>query len=83
MFQRCMSILIDSKRVWPLASRWLESLEQFSRDPKAAVMGFERGMTEGVRGIYVHLETQHTHALSLYSIFATNIGLFRMTASHA
>ncbi|KAI8298812.1 putative transcriptional regulatory protein [Colletotrichum sp. SAR11_59] len=36
MLQRCMSILIESKQTWPLASRWLESLERFSRDPKAA-----------------------------------------------
>ncbi|KAI8232549.1 putative transcriptional regulatory protein [Colletotrichum sp. SAR 10_96] len=36
MLRRCMSILIESKQTWPLASRWLESLERFSRDPKAA-----------------------------------------------
>lgn len=46
MLQRCMSILIESKQTWPLASRWLESLERFSRDPKAAAYS---SMADGVR----------------------------------
>ncbi|KAL2753952.1 hypothetical protein ACRALDRAFT_2108436 [Sodiomyces alcalophilus JCM 7366] len=70
MLQRCMNILIDSKKVWPLAARWLESLEQFSRDPKAAVMGFERGMAEGVRDImliWTHY-TPHPHPHAPFSL---------------
>ncbi|KAF6815378.1 hypothetical protein CPLU01_14148 [Colletotrichum plurivorum] len=49
MLQRCMSILIESKQTWPLASRWLESLERFSRDPKAAAFSLEGSMADGVR----------------------------------
>lgn len=48
MLQRCMSILIESKQTWPLASRWLESLERFSRDPKAAAFSLEGSMADGV-----------------------------------
>lgn len=47
MLQRCMSMLIESKEFWPLASRWLESLERFSRDPRANV-GMDSGMADGV-----------------------------------
>ncbi|TEA01997.1 hypothetical protein C8034_v002399 [Colletotrichum sidae] len=47
MLQRCMSILIESKQTWPLASRWLESLERFSRDPKAAALSLEGSMADG------------------------------------
>ncbi|EFQ32710.1 uncharacterized protein GLRG_07854 [Colletotrichum graminicola M1.001] len=47
MLQRCMSILIESKQTWPLASRWLESLERFSRDPKAAAFSLEGSMADG------------------------------------
>ncbi|KAF9879563.1 hypothetical protein CkaCkLH20_03106 [Colletotrichum karsti] len=47
MLQRCMSILIESKQTWPLASRWLESLERFSRDPKAAAYSLEGSMADG------------------------------------
>ncbi|KAK1968699.1 hypothetical protein LY78DRAFT_631317, partial [Colletotrichum sublineola] len=46
MLQRCMSILIESKQTWPLASRWLESLERFSRDPKAAAFSLEGSMAD-------------------------------------
>lgn len=49
MLQRCMTILIESKEIWPLASRWLESLERYSRDPKAAAVSLDRGMADGVR----------------------------------
>nr|XP_036589160.1 uncharacterized protein CTRU02_01207 [Colletotrichum truncatum]KAF6800802.1 hypothetical protein CTRU02_01207 [Colletotrichum truncatum] len=47
MLQRCMSILIESKQTWPLASRWLESLERFSRDPKATAYSLEGSMADG------------------------------------
>lgn len=48
MLQRCMSLLMESKAIWPLASRWLESLERYSRDPKAAAVSLDRGMADGV-----------------------------------
>ena len=48
MLQRCMSILMESKEVWPLASRWLEALEKFSRDPKATAVSLEGSMADGV-----------------------------------
>ncbi|KAM0328841.1 hypothetical protein ACHAQA_005257 [Verticillium albo-atrum] len=47
MLLRCMSLLMESKEVWPLASRWLESLERFSRDPKAATVSLDGGMADG------------------------------------
>ncbi|KAM0283729.1 hypothetical protein ACHAQH_002318 [Verticillium albo-atrum] len=48
MLLRCMSLLMESKEVWPLASRWLESLERFSRDPKAATVSMDGGMADGL-----------------------------------
>ncbi|ROT40913.1 hypothetical protein SODALDRAFT_343122 [Sodiomyces alkalinus F11] len=68
MLQRCMSILIDSKEVWPLASRWLESLEQFSRDPKAAVMSLERGMADGNDRALRSIRTIQTSSFSRDSV---------------
>lgn len=53
MLLRCMSLLMESKQVWPLASRWLESLERFSRDPKAATVSMDGGMADGVRLVLI------------------------------
>lgn len=48
MLQRAMSILVECKEVWPLASRWLEALEKSSRDPKGSSFGLEGSMADGV-----------------------------------
>ncbi|KEZ39365.1 hypothetical protein SAPIO_CDS10063 [Scedosporium apiospermum] len=47
MLQRAMSILVECKEVWPLASRWLEALEKSSRDPKGSSFGLEGSMADG------------------------------------
>jgi hypothetical protein len=44
-----MSILMECKKIWPLAARWLEALEKFSRDPKASALSLENSMADGVR----------------------------------
>jgi hypothetical protein len=43
-----MTILIECKAIWPLASRWLAELERFSRDPKAASISLESSMADSV-----------------------------------
>ena len=48
MLQRTLSILSECKEIWPLAGRWLEALEKFSRDPKAQARGLGRSMADGV-----------------------------------
>ncbi|KAH8707403.1 putative transcriptional regulatory protein PB1A11.04c [Beauveria bassiana] len=47
MLKRTISILNESKEVWPLASRWAESLEKFSRDPKLTLLTTEGSMDDG------------------------------------
>lgn len=47
MLNRTTSILNESKEVWPLASRWAESLENFSNNPKAPLLTTEGSMDEG------------------------------------
>ncbi|OAA77629.1 chitinase 1 precursor [Akanthomyces lecanii RCEF 1005] len=47
MLSRTISILNESKEVWPLASRWAESLENFHNNPKATLLTTEGSMDEG------------------------------------
>ncbi|KAF3355630.1 hypothetical protein VdG1_03922 [Verticillium dahliae VDG1] len=77
MLLRCMSLLMESKQVWPLASRWLESLERFSRDPKAATVSMDGGMADGrintnyqCQDITCGRSTKSSH--SLHNIWATS-----------
>ncbi|KAM6533143.1 hypothetical protein FALCPG4_006159 [Fusarium falciforme] len=46
MLQRTLSILMECKEVWPLASRWVEALERFARDPTGSLTT-ESGMADG------------------------------------
>ncbi|KAG7108331.1 hypothetical protein HYQ45_007269 [Verticillium longisporum] len=64
MLLRCMSLLMESKQVWPLASRWLESLERFSRDPKAATVSMDGGMADGNDRILRPLQSGYSPSLT-------------------
>ncbi|KAM0426263.1 hypothetical protein ACHAPT_008616 [Fusarium lateritium] len=46
MLQRTLSILMECKEVWPLASRWVDALERFARDPTGSLTT-ESGMADG------------------------------------
>ncbi|RBR17055.1 uncharacterized protein FIESC28_06557 [Fusarium coffeatum] len=46
MYQRTLSILLECKEVWPLASRWADALERFAQDPTGALTS-ETGMADG------------------------------------
>ncbi|KAF4987497.1 hypothetical protein FDECE_15419 [Fusarium decemcellulare] len=46
MLQRTLSILMECKEVWPLASRWVDALERFARDPTGSLT-VESGMADG------------------------------------
>ncbi|KAF7550777.1 hypothetical protein G7Z17_g5474 [Cylindrodendrum hubeiense] len=46
MLHRTLAILMECKEVWPLASRWVEALEQFARDPSGS-LGTEGSMADG------------------------------------
>lgn len=47
MLSRTRSILVECKEVWPLASRWLDSLDKFFRDPQAVAPITEGSMADG------------------------------------
>lgn len=47
MLQRTISILMECKQVWPLASRWVEALDKFSRDPDTTPLATEGSMADG------------------------------------
>ncbi|TQV92119.1 chitinase 1 precursor [Cordyceps javanica] len=47
MLERTISILNESKEVWPLASRWAESLENFFKNPKSTLLTTEGSMDDG------------------------------------
>lgn len=47
MLFRTRSILLECKEVWPLASRWLESLDKFFRDPQPIAPISEGSMADG------------------------------------
>lgn len=49
MLQRAMTILTEAAQVWPLAARWLDTLERFARDNKGVIAGIEGSMADGVR----------------------------------
>ncbi|KAH7161342.1 hypothetical protein EDB81DRAFT_641838, partial [Dactylonectria macrodidyma] len=38
MLHRTLAILMECKEVWPLASRWVEALERFARDPNGSLV---------------------------------------------
>ncbi|EGY23557.1 uncharacterized protein VDAG_04995 [Verticillium dahliae VdLs.17] len=57
-------LLMESKQVWPLASRWLESLERFSRDPKAATVSMDGGMADGNDRILRPLQSGYSPSLT-------------------
>ncbi|KAH6900781.1 hypothetical protein B0T10DRAFT_393556, partial [Thelonectria olida] len=45
MLHRTLSILKECREVWPLASRWVESLEAFAQDPSGSLAA-EDGMAD-------------------------------------
>ncbi|KIL93217.1 hypothetical protein FAVG1_03194 [Fusarium avenaceum] len=45
MFQRTLSILMECKNVWPLASRWVDALNRFAQDPTMSFAS-ESGMAD-------------------------------------
>lgn len=47
MLERTIGILNESKEVWPLAARWADALEKFSRDPKSMPLTTEGSMDDG------------------------------------
>jgi len=47
MLLRTRSILLECKEVWPLASRWLKSLDKFFHDPQALAPITEWSMADG------------------------------------
>ena len=55
MLRRTIDILTECKEVWPLATRWLRSLEKYDRDPKSTSIRFEGGMADGVSCSRHHL----------------------------
>lgn len=38
---------MECKEVWPLASRWVEALQRFARDPSGSALTAEGGMADG------------------------------------
>lgn len=46
MLHRTLSILMECKEVWPLASRWVDALERFARDPSGS-LGADGSMADG------------------------------------
>jgi hypothetical protein len=44
MVQRILSILAESRNVWPLASRWYDHLEKFYRTPNGVTLETEGSM---------------------------------------
>ncbi|KLO85550.1 general repressor of transcription [Fusarium fujikuroi] len=46
MFLRSLDILMECKEVWPLASRWVDALRRFARDPDSSFKS-ENGMADG------------------------------------
>lgn len=47
MLDRTIMILNESKEVWPLAARWADALERFSRDPQTMLLTTEGSMDDG------------------------------------
>ncbi|KAJ6786287.1 hypothetical protein PWT90_00827 [Aphanocladium album] len=47
MLHRTIGILNESKEVWPLAARWADALEKFSRDPNSMPITTEGSMDDG------------------------------------
>jgi hypothetical protein len=48
MVQRTLHILSQSQNIWPLATRWVEHLERFSKDTKGIVLEKEGSMADSV-----------------------------------
>ncbi|KAI5467791.1 hypothetical protein BGZ63DRAFT_344761 [Mariannaea sp. PMI_226] len=46
MLHRTLTILRECKEVWPLAARWVDSLERFTQDPSGS-LATEDGMADG------------------------------------
>lgn len=51
MVQRILSILADTKNIWPLSSRWYDHLERFHKSQNAMTAGTEGSMDDSVSAV--------------------------------